>query len=99
MTGDAKVGDKEDGGEAHVGHFLVCAEPGDPVVTRIPHVPKAPLRLAHRRGQARSSVARGHSRAVQSRKMTAISSPQICAGFQDADNLVYDCEEFGSSQP
>lgn len=67
------------------------------MVTHTPHVPKAPLGLAHGRGQASRSVARGHSRAVQSRKMTAIRAPQICTGFQDADNLVCDCEEFGFS--
>lgn len=99
MTWDVKVGDKEEEAEACVGHFLVCAEPGDPVVTPIPLVPKAPLGLAHGQGQAGSSVAHGHSRAMQGGKMTAIRAPQTCAGFQDADNLICDCEEFGSSWP
>lgn len=47
MTGVVKVRDKEEGAEASVGHFLVCAEPADPGVTPIPHMPKTFLGLAH----------------------------------------------------
>lgn len=42
MTGDAKVGDEEEGAEAHMGHFFVCAGPGDPVVTHIRLCPRLP---------------------------------------------------------
>lgn len=41
----------------------------------------------------------GHSTAMQLGKTTAIRAPKIWTGFQDADNLVCDCKEFGSSQP
>lgn len=94
MTADASVRDKEERAEACPGHFLVCAEPGD---CGHPHTTRAHSSLGVGICMRSGKQQHGHGRATQSLKMTAVRVPQICTGFQDADSLVCDCEEFGSS--
>lgn len=47
---DSKVRDKKEGAETYMGHFVVCAKPGDPMVTPTLHVLKASVGQVQEQG-------------------------------------------------
>lgn len=73
-----RVREKEEGAEACVKHYLVCAEPEDPVVTSKSQVPKAPLGLRMDKGRQAAALPGPQQSHAEKEDDNNQSSPFLC---------------------